>query len=169
MKKLSLFCIILLLFITACDPIKHPENSDKPSADIQVQHYDNDGEVMTFNKKPPFGSDFLLRLDEEENEVYLPGNIAVKLTRIKDTRCPIGKECSQAGSVQVVLEIDLVGEDPYEEILVLGGSLEDPSFLEFYGTTYLTLIAVEPVSTASETVKAEDQIVIFSVTRYPIQ
>ncbi len=89
---------------------------------------------MTFNKKPPFGSDFFLRLDEEENEVYLPGNIAVKLTRIKDTRCPIGKECSQAGgSVQVVLEIDLVGEDPYEEILVLGGSLEDPSFWSFTG------------------------------------
>ena len=86
MKKLSLFFIILLLFITACDPIKHPENSDKPLADIQVQHYDNDGEVMTFDKKPPFGSDFLLRLDEEENEVY-----AIDCSKTHLATC--GKDC----------------------------------------------------------------------------
>jgi len=169
MKKLTLLFIILMLFMAACDPIKNPDNSDKSSADIQAPYYGTDGEEMAFIKKPPLGSNFFLRLDEEENEVYLPGNVAVKLTRIKDMRCPIGNECVRAGTVQVVLEIDLVGEDPYEEILVLGGSSEDPSFLEFYGTTHLTLIAVEPVSTSKKTVEAKDQVVIFSVTRYPIQ
>jgi hypothetical protein len=169
MKKLSFLLVLLMLFVAACDPIQNPDDSNKTSADIQSPYYDANGEMMTFNKKPPFNSDFFLRLDEEENEVYLPGNVAVKLTRIKDMRCPIGNECNRAGSVQVVLEIDLVGEDPYEEILFLGGGLEDPSFLEFYGTTHLTLIAVEPVSTSEKTVKAEDQVVIFAVTRNPIK
>jgi len=170
MKKWPLLLIIFMLFVAACDPIQNPDNSDKPSADIQPPYYGADGEEMTFNKKPPLNSDFFLRLNEEENEVYLPGNVAVKLTRIKDSRCPIGTECVWTGNVQVVLEIDLVGEDPYEAVLVLGGTTEEePAFLEFYGNTYLTLLGVDPPSTAEKSVEAEDQVVVFSVTRYPIQ
>ena len=67
MKKLSLFFIILLLFVSACDPIHNPDNADKPSADIQVQHYDNDGEVMTSIKAIVWFR-LLLRLDEEEKK-----------------------------------------------------------------------------------------------------
>lgn len=169
-KKLFLLLMMLMLFTVACDPIQNPSDSDKPSAEIQPPYDGEEGEIMTFTKKPPLDSNFYLRLNEEENEVYLPGNVAVKLTRIKDSRCPVGTECVWQGNVQVVLEIDLVGEDPYEEVLVLGGaSAEEPGFLEFYGNTYLTLLGIDPVPTADDELKPEDQIVVFSVTRYPIQ
>jgi hypothetical protein len=172
MKKFALILIAILLLLSACDTLKNPDDVDLDNgASLHTPNpQDIEGE-NGFIKKPPLDSQFFLRLNEEENEVYLPGNIAVKLIDIRDSRCPKDVQCVHAGFVDVVLEIDFVGEDPFEETLTLGASLEPDQkrFTVFYGNTYLTLQSVEPLPDANDSTKPEDKTVTLSVTRLALE
>lgn len=172
MKKFALFLIALLLLLSACDTLKNPDDVDSDNgANLHTPNpQDIEGE-NGFIKKPPLDSQFFLRLNEKENEVYLPGNIAVKLLNILDSRCPEDVQCVHAGFVDVVLEIDFVGEDPFEETLSLGASLgpDQKRFTVFSGNTYLTLQSVEPLPDTNYNTKPEDQTVILSVTRHALE
>ncbi len=170
MKKVCLIILGLLLFLTACQSIKNPDDVDAGDASLKTATSEKADGVLGFEKKPLLDSSFILRLNEEENEVYLPGNIAVKLTTIKDYRCPIGVECVRAGEVLVVLEIDYVGEDPFEVTLSLGDDIENhPRFTVLDGNTHLTLQSVVPTTHIDESVKPEDQTVTLSVTRHAVE
>jgi len=170
MRKLNLIIISLILLLAACEPIKKPVKNEDNDATLQTPTADQPANQIEFVKKPLYDTNFVLRMNEDENEVYLPPNIAVKLIQIKDNRCPVDAQCTRAGEVYVVLEVDFVGEDPFEKILVLGGtSPDDKAFAVYYENTFLTLQAVEPRSTAENSVEAEDQTVILSVTRHALQ
>lgn len=170
MKKACLIVLSLLLLLTACQSVKNPDDVGGGDASLYTPAPEQvDGETG-FVKKPLLDSNFILRLDEEENEVYLPGNIAVKLIKIKDNRCPVGVECVRAGEVYVVLEIDYVGEDPFEVTLSVGDDVENtPHFTVLDGNTHLTLQSVTPTINIDENVKPEDQTVTLSVTRHALE
>lgn len=171
MKKIGLMLLGLLLVFTACSNLKNPDDVDGGDARIQTPMAYGQQSESGFVKKPLLDSSFFLRLNEEENEVYLPGNIAVKLLAIHDNRCPKGVQCIHAGYVSVDLEIDFVGEDPYQDTLTKGVKLEpdQKSFVVFYGNTYLTLESVEPAPGFEDSDKPEDQIVTLSVTRHAVE
>lgn len=170
MRRVYLIFLSLMVMLGACQSLKNPDDLEGGNANLHTRTPENSVEQLVFTKKPPLDSNFILRMNEEENEVYLSGNVAVKLMTIKDNRCPTGTECVRAGEVFVVLQVDFVGEDPFEETLTLGGDSEtQPRYTVFYGNTFLTLQSVTPVPNADGSVKPDDQTVTLSVTSHALE